>query len=86
MICSKQCDREANKFLTKMVVFEEEILKVHERVTSLGVKVDEIQDGVLSDNIAQSIKEIVQEVTETEKKQVSGTSNEDINDSFKLHY
>ena len=78
--CSKQCDRAANKFLTKMAVFEEEISKVNERVTSLGVKVGEIQDGVLSDNMAQSIKEIVQEVTETEKNQVSGTSNEDIKD------
>ena len=53
-----------------MALFEEDISKVNERVTSLGVKAGKIQDGVLSDNMAQSIKEIIQEVTETEKKKL----------------
>ena len=78
--CSKQCDRAANKFLTKMAMFEEEISKVNKRVTSLGSAVSSIQDGVFTERMAKTVEAIVQEVTESDEKQVSGASNDNIKD------
>ena len=74
--CSKQCDRAANKFLSKMAGFEEEIAKVDKRVTSLDTKISTIQDGVFTEKMQQAIEEIVQK----SERQGSEPKNDDIKD------
>ena len=78
--CSKQCDRAANKFLSKMAGFEEEISKVNKRVTSLDTALGQIQNGVFTESMNKTVAGIVREVTESEENEVSGTKNEDIKD------
>ena len=78
--CSKQCDRAANKFLSKMAVFEEEISKVNTRVTSLDAAIAGIQNGDFTANMKKTVEGIVQEVTNSEENQVSGNTNENIKD------
>ena len=78
--CSKQCDRAANKFLSKMAMFEEEIAKVEKRVSSLDTSVSAIQNGVFTEGMVKTVEDIVQErvsVYESDE-QVSGATNDNI--------
>ena len=78
--CSKQCDRAANKFLSKMAIFEEEISKVNKRVTSLDTAVVDIQNGVFTESMVKTVEGILQEVTESDEQQVSGATHDNIKD------
>ena len=78
--CSRQCDRAANKFLSKMSGIEEEIGKVNKRVASLDAAVAKIKDGRFSEEMNKTVEGIVRGITDETANQVSGPKTEEIQD------